>query len=227
MNLVVFDIDGTLIQYHRKRNDGAYVKALDEVFGVTVEDSWNGFISSTDSGILREIFQKRLGRNVTDSDISHFKQSMALWLEKEYSEEPFNAVPGALEAWDGLLNQPEWKMAVGTGNFEFAGRFKLASAGFGLFGIPLGTADDAETREKVLGASCHRALEVHGLERFEKIVYVGDWVWDVKAARALGWDFIGIATGEAAPMLRKAGAETILPDFKDFMLVLKALPAIP
>ncbi len=227
MNLAIFDIDGTLIQYHRKRNDGAYVKALSEVFGIAVEDSWNGYVSSTDSGILREIFQKRLGRNLLDSDISRFKQSMALWLEKEYGEEPFNASPGALEAWGGLLNHPEWKMAVGTGNFEFAGRFKLASAGFELGNIPLGTADDAEAREKVLDASHHRALEVHGLECFEKIVYVGDWIWDVKAARALGWDFIGIADDKTAPTLRKAGAETILPDFKNFISVLETLPVMP
>ena len=50
MNLVVFDIDGTLIQYHAKRNDRAYVRAVAEVFGTRIEDStdsWSGFASST------------------------------------------------------------------------------------------------------------------------------------------------------------------------------------
>lgn len=223
MNLVVFDIDGTLIQYHRKRNDGAYVKALAEVFGVTVEDHWSGYISSTDSGILREIFQKHLTQEVSASDISQFKQSMAKWLETEYGKEPFDPATGALQAWKNLSNHPEWRMAVGTGNWEFAGLFKLQSAGFELGDIPIGSADDGETREKVLEASHHRARQVHGLDRFEKIVYVGDWIWDVKAARALGWDFVGIGSGEMAPALQKAGAQVILPDFNRLLPTLAAL----
>jgi hydroxymethylpyrimidine pyrophosphatase-like HAD family hydrolase len=32
MNLVVFDIDGTLVKYHKKRNDQAFVRAVKEVW---------------------------------------------------------------------------------------------------------------------------------------------------------------------------------------------------
>lgn len=223
MKLVVFDIDGTLIRYHRKRNDGAYVKALAEVFDVKVEDSWSGYASSTDSGILQEIFQKRMGRDVSASDISQFKQSMAKWLEKEYGEEPFEAVPGALQIWDELSKHPEWRMAVGTGNFEFAGRFKLKSAGFDLSSIPFGTADDGDTREKVLETSHQKAWKHHGSRDFKKVVYVGDWVWDVKAARALGWNFIGIGSGETTQALQNAGAQIILPDFQGILQTLETI----
>lgn len=217
MKLALFDIDGTLVQYHRKRNDQAYVRALLEVFGMNVEDHWEGYVSSTDSGILQEISQKRLKREASGEEVARFKESMARWLEREYNEEPFEAAPGALWVWDELSRHTGWKMAVGTGNFEFSARFKLDSAGFDLSGIPLGTADDGNSREKVLGRAYQKACLSHGVERFEKIVYVGDWIWDLRAARSLGWDFIGIGSGETASTLRKAGADTVLPDFHELM----------
>jgi phosphoglycolate phosphatase-like HAD superfamily hydrolase len=42
---------------------------------------------------------------------------------------------------------------------------------------------------------------------------VGDGVWDVRAARELGWRFIGIAAGEQAERLREAGAGLIVPNY--------------
>jgi phosphoglycolate phosphatase-like HAD superfamily hydrolase len=58
---------------------------------------------------------------------------------------------------------------------------------------------------------------------FERIVSIGDAVWDVRAARELQWPFIGVATGPAATILRHHGATTILADFSDLSGVLTAL----
>jgi phosphoglycolate phosphatase-like HAD superfamily hydrolase len=93
----------------------------------------------------------------------------------------------------------------------------LNSAGFEIGPIPLGSADDGDTREKILKSSLHKAKAVYQAPEFDKIVYVGDWIWDVRAAKALGWKFIGIAQGEEAKALREAGAETILPDFHELL----------
>jgi phosphoglycolate phosphatase-like HAD superfamily hydrolase len=49
MNLVVFDIDGTLVQVHRKGNDSAYVQAVRSLLGVDIADSWNGFGTSAEA----------------------------------------------------------------------------------------------------------------------------------------------------------------------------------
>ena len=73
MNLVVFDIDGTLIQYHKKKNDLAYVRAVRETFGIKIEDDWASYIHSTDSGILSEIIEKNRGRSCTPEDVVLFK----------------------------------------------------------------------------------------------------------------------------------------------------------
>jgi phosphoglycolate phosphatase-like HAD superfamily hydrolase len=214
---------GTLVKYHPKRNDRAYVRAVHEIFGLTIEDHWSGYVRSTDSGILNEIAQKQFGRDATEKETAHFKQSMAKWLEAEYGDEPFEPHSGAKTLWGHLLNHGNWKTAVGTGNWDFSARFKLNSAGFEIGPVPLGSADDGNTREKILRSSLKKAEIFYQVPQFDKIVYVGDWIWDVRAAKALGWAFIGIAQGEEAQFLREAGAETILPDFNGFMLHLEGM----
>jgi phosphoglycolate phosphatase-like HAD superfamily hydrolase len=213
MKLIVFDIDGTLVKFHRKRNDQAYVRTVQEVFNLTIRDSWSGYVQSTDSGILGEIARKHLGRNVSVEEVLRFKERMARWLEKEYGKEPFEPHEGAKPLWNNLLNHEDWKIAVGTGNWEFSARFKLNSAGFEQGLIPLGSADDGESREEILESSLQKAKALYGVPAFNKVVYVGDRIWDLRAAKISGWKFIGIARGKEARALREAGAERVLPDF--------------
>jgi phosphoglycolate phosphatase-like HAD superfamily hydrolase len=212
MNLVVFDIDGTLVKHHRKR-DIAFVRAVQEVMGVTIEDSWSDYLHATDSGIFSEIFEKNKGRSCTVSDIGQFKKSMVSWLEKEYGSEPFEGVVGAKECLSGLLKDGGWTPAIATGNWEFSGGYKLKSAGIDFQDIPFASADDGVKREWILQMAFSRAKKAAHANKFGKIVYVGDWIWDVKAAQALGWKFIGIAAGEVEKAIRNAGAEQVLPDF--------------
>lgn len=213
MNLVVFDIDGTLIQYHRKRNDQAYVRAIQETFGLKIEDSWSGYIHSTDSGILSEIIEKKLERSCSPQDISNFKKSMFSFLEREYGKEPFESIPGGIECLKELSNDPNWTTAIATGNWEFSGTYKLRSAGYELGNIPVASADDGISRELILQAAHSKAEKAFKTEGFEKVVYVGDWIWDVKAAQALSWGFVGIASGDVEKTIREAGAGHVLPDF--------------
>lgn len=121
MNLVVFDIDGTLIQYHKKRNDQAYVQAVKETFGITIEDNWSSYIHSTDSGIFSEIIEKHRGRSCTPEDLVLFKKNMHPWLEREYGKEPFEGATGAKECLNEIRNDLNWTAAIATGNWEFSG----------------------------------------------------------------------------------------------------------
>jgi phosphoglycolate phosphatase-like HAD superfamily hydrolase len=61
-------------------------------------------------------------------------------------------------------------------------------------------------------SAARKAGAKHGCQ-FSAVTYVGDGVWDIKAARNLGWGFIGIASGDGAEQLRRAGAAMVLPNF--------------
>ena len=58
-----------------------------------------------------------------------------------------------------------------------------------------------------------RAASLQGISSFDSVVYVGDAIWDLKAATSLGYGFVGIGRGERAERLRLEGAEWVLADF--------------
>jgi phosphoglycolate phosphatase-like HAD superfamily hydrolase len=59
----------------------------------------------------------------------------------------------------------------------------------------------------------------------DRVVSVGDAIWDVRTATAVGWPFVGVATGARADQLRVHGVSTILADLSDVDEVTAALEA--
>jgi phosphoglycolate phosphatase-like HAD superfamily hydrolase len=55
------------------------------------------------------------------------------------------------------------------------------------------------------------------------VVLLGDGLWDVKTALALGFPFIGVGRGAAAARLEAAGARHTVADFADDDQVLRLL----
>jgi phosphoglycolate phosphatase-like HAD superfamily hydrolase len=90
---------------------------------------------------------------------------------------------------------------------------KLQAAGQSLSGFPMATSDDAFDRAEVIQVAADRAKERYGQREWSSIVYVGDGVWDLRAAKSLGIGFVGIASGGKAEAFVKAGAKHVLPDF--------------
>ncbi|HKX29104.1 MAG TPA: hypothetical protein VJ302_15525 [Blastocatellia bacterium] len=81
--------------------------------------------------------------------------------------------------------------------------------------FPAAGADDAVISEEILRIATARALTHHGREAFEKIVSIGDGLWDATTAVRLGIPFLGIGSGHRAQRLREAGANQVLEDYRD------------
>jgi phosphoglycolate phosphatase-like HAD superfamily hydrolase len=222
MELVVFDIDGTLVDRHPKDNDAAYAAAIREVLGIITPKDWDEFKTSTDSGVLNEMALAQLGRPCTDSELAAVRTSMLRWLGRIYGDDPFVANPGSRDILQRLSAQTGFRTAIATGNWEFAGRFKLANAGIRLGEEPFASADDGIYRREILSFALSRSAESGP---FTRVTYVGDWIWDVKAAQDLGWNFIGFATKETELALRQAGATNIIQSLEDLPQALAAPPS--
>jgi phosphoglycolate phosphatase-like HAD superfamily hydrolase len=100
---------------------------------------------------------------------------------------------------------------------------KLSAAGLETEGVPAAFAEDGESREEILLAATARAREFYGCESFDRVVSLGDGLWDVSAARNLGFAFVGLGGGERAAMLRDAGASHVIEDFEDYGRLLACL----
>jgi phosphoglycolate phosphatase-like HAD superfamily hydrolase len=224
MNLVVFDVDGTLTETTRVDTD-CFVRALDRVFGFKeVDTDWSVYKHVTDSGVLHEIHESRVGRGPLVSEVARFREHFVTLLTQAWHESPFAGVPGAAECLEVLSESEEYRVALATGGWRDSARLKMASAGMCYDNYPSASADDSIERETIIKLSIERAAQRHG--QFDGIVYVGDGVWDARACRNLGLPFIGIGAIEQAKRLRGEGATCVLPNFGDRELFLRHLAKV-
>ena len=218
MKLALFDIDGTLTETNEVDNE-CFVKALLASHQITdIETDWTKYNHVTDSGIVSEIFNQRLGRSPNEKDFLTFKSCFIENLNDFASKDEtlFAEVSNAKAMLENLKLEKDWAIALATGCFYDSAKLKLEKAKIDIKDFPIGTADDAISREEILQAAIEKSLKQYGQTKFEKIVSIGDGVWDVRTANNLDLDFVGIASGKRAEVLREEGANYIIKDFRDY-----------
>jgi len=215
MHLVVFDIDGTLTDTNQV-DSVCYWRAVCEVLGLAGDrPDWSGFRYVTDVGIAAEICERRLGRQPSRAEIEAIEERLVALLEAalEHEDPAAYQIPGSSEIVSALSNSSEFGVALATGGLRSSAELKLRRAGLPCASTPLASSNDAVSRENILRIAAGRAAGKYAT-KFTGFTYVGDGVWDVKAARELGWGFVGIGAGEQAERLRQAGAEIIVPQYR-------------
>jgi phosphoglycolate phosphatase-like HAD superfamily hydrolase len=228
MSLAIFDIDGTLTESVAV-DEGCFVQAFRDVLGIEkINTNWLEYNFQTDSGLALEICRKHLGRDPSDAEISCLQSRFVqlLCAAIEGTGQPMREVPGASAFLSRLEAHPGWRVAIATGGWRVSARFKLASAGLPVDVFPWASADDALDRVDILRTAIGRAREHYGRDRFEKVVYIGDGVWDVRAAKALEIGFLGLAAANKAGRLLEEGASCVLPDFSNPERVSECLDAV-
>ena len=172
-----------------------------------------------DSGITQYIFREYLQREPTFDEVLRLQRRFVALLEEAYHQEPqqFAAVPGAAKRFAALRQDPDYGVAIATGGWQLSAFLKLEKAQIDIAGLPAAFADHGITREVIIAAAMAMARGIYRQQQFSHVTYVGDGVWDVRAARQLGISFIGVAQGEKETALRAEGATAIIQDFTDFV----------
>jgi phosphoglycolate phosphatase-like HAD superfamily hydrolase len=224
MKLVMFDIDGTLTQTCQA-DETCFVQALREVFGFSdVDTDWASYPHCSDSGILEALFQRRLGRSPLLAEISTVQAHFVSLLTAATVVQPFNPVAGARDFLGSLVSSSSLAVSLASGGWECSARFKLARTGLDFPQIPAAFSDEAHAREAIMQTSLVRAAQSRSRDSFDAVTYVGDGVWDARAARNLGFRFIGISHEPAGvERLYAEGAHHVFANYLDadsFMAVL-------
>ena len=216
MNLAVFDIDGTLCRTSRV-DDLCLQEAVAATWGVhDMPTDWGAYTHSTDRAITSDLFRMKFSRDPSPDDLelvrAEFMSRLAHWADADPAL--FHATPGAGLMLSRIIDHG-WMPAIATGGWKSSAMMKLGRCGLDADSIPAAFADDAMPRSRIVEIACGRALEIHQVEAFDQIVYVGDGLWDMKAAEECRIGFLAIATGERADLFRDTGRCDVLPDFQD------------
>jgi phosphoglycolate phosphatase-like HAD superfamily hydrolase len=217
MKLVIFDIDGTLTQTSLV-DEICFTRAFADTHGLEVlADHWVDCPHVSDSGVTRHLFQYYFGRDPRDHESGAIKRRLVDLLEEHHrlDQSYFAEIPRAAETFNRLVEGRGWAKAIATGCWQPSAEMKLRAASINYHGVPGGFAEDGVARESIVGAAISRSRASYRRENFDRIVSVGDGVWDVRTAARLGLAFIGVASGARAEMLREAGAKHVIPDFED------------
>jgi phosphoglycolate phosphatase-like HAD superfamily hydrolase len=221
VDLVLFDIDGTLTQ-SQSIDTQLYLRSLSAIFGFEdVDPDWSRYRHTTDSGIVHELCAARLGRAPTAEESRAFRAHFVGAVAAHAAQHPFRQVVGAAEALGSLLRSPACCVGLATGGWGSSAHCKLLSAGIDYDALICASADDAMSRTSIMQIAIDRVIRRNG--RPDSIVYVGDGVWDARACRQLQLPLIGIAAGTQAEALRAEGACAVLPDYADMQAFLTAL----
>lgn len=227
MHLVVFDVDGTLTD--SSEVDGKCLwQATREVLRLPNDHSpWiDDLRHVTDLCIVSQHCEKRFGRPITSPEVDLIRNRLVRLLQDAppVRDSGICQIAGASEALSIVGAARGFAIAIATGCFLVSAEFKLRSAGLFDASVPLAGSDNTLSREEIMLNAARMAAQKHDVE-FSGFTYVGDGVWDVKAARNLGWNFIGIGSGERAEALRQAGAARIIPHFEPATEFLELLNA--
>jgi len=233
MRLVVFDLDGTLTRTTRV-DAACFVRACRDEFGLlTINTEWSRYRHTTDSGIAAEILEAAFGRAPTAAELTALQQRFVGYLRDTFASDPGVCTPiaGAAAAIEALRSSG-WALAIATGSWRASAELKMRHAAIPSANVPAAFADDGPARERIVQTAIARVREAHVTDGFERIVSVGDAVWDVRTARRLRLPFVGIGDGRRAQALRDEGASCVLPDFRDLARLRAALgeaqpPAAP
>ncbi len=218
--LVLFDIDGTLLQVHGAGRE-AFAACVERVFGKRDAIEYITFSGNTDLAVLRRIADVQ-GFALTDEACRSFFQALPVELERTVARAKKTLFPGVRELLQVLEADPDIVPGIVTGNIARCARIKLRQ--FDLHGhFVLGAYghEDAD-RVRIAAMAIERARRHVGPDRrIAKSVLIGDTPADIHAAQSVGATPVGVCTGAwDEARLREAGASWVLKDLSDMKSVM-------
>ena len=211
MKLLIFDIDGTLIDM--STYDGDYFEdTINMVYGISrIDKSWRKFKNATDYGILSELVMDSFGRELGFAEFLEFEAKLEETYLARVGDTKVHALTGANDFIDEVKKDASMKIGIATGNSHRIAEHKLNRADFTSADFVIASSNDSMYRDKILQRCEERAKERHNVDSFDRVIYFGDRVWDYNATKDAGYDFIGI--GKDIDELLEEGAENCLSHF--------------
>lgn len=223
MTLIIFDIDGTLL-FSNYVDSQCFADTYGEIYGKKFPTiDWSAYPHVTDHVIFNSVIQTHFGRQAAAEEIQVFQNHFVRKIEARRVSDPheFLEVPNARRFIERLLSDDRFAVGIGTGGWLAPAKVKLKHVGIPSEKLFLSAADNQPTRVHIVDEAIRLAEKKHG--KFERIVYVGDAVWDVETTREMDIPFIGIRRNGDAEALTSVGAEVVFPDYRKEECFLEAI----
>ena len=219
MPVLLFDIDGTLLQSHGVGRRSV-TAALKDLVGDVFDFSDISFSGKTDPQIFREVLEAagRCGLDTEGADPDRFAELYHAEMTTRLPQATVEALPGAVDLVRQLAEDGA-EMGLLTGNLEPIAYNKIGRIGLEQSLFPFGAfgSDDAD-RNALPAVGARRATAHLGREVDPAdLVIIGDTPRDIACAHGAGAFAVAVATGRYdASQLRDA--DLVLETLEGFSL---------
>lgn len=214
MKLIMFDIDGTLVD--SMKIDGLYfVNSLKEALDIEDFDTdWHNYPYATDICILSEIIKNKKDREIEKNEISAFISTFKSGLIKHLEQDRtiFPEIKGAVRFFKRLQGNENYGVSIATGGFRELAEVKLNKIGIDIKDIPFACSHNGLSREDIMKSAELKALEYYSVDKFSEIIYFGDALWDYKACKNMGYTFVAVTDNKEK--FRDYEIEKIISDYR-------------
>ncbi|MDM1045659.1 HAD hydrolase-like protein [Myroides sp. 1354] len=209
-NLIVFDIDGTLtntVHLHQM----AFKKGLQSIGVSTFNDAFSTYKHHTDLHIARVIYESSTGNPFLPATLHTFET----FLYEEIKQETILEINGAKKLIEKLELHTDFGVCFATGSLYQPATLKLNRIGVSFNPLQLVASNTIEERENIVNQAIHNAKQYYSTSQFDRIIAVGDGLWDLLTAKNLNLEFIGIGTSNRE-IMQANGMLTHFEDLQDF-----------
>jgi phosphoglycolate phosphatase-like HAD superfamily hydrolase len=220
--LIVFDIDGTLLQ-SIATHQLAMQQAMDASDLVHKDPEWSNYVNHTDSGVYYEAYERSFGKPPSKAECRDFEALFQTRYDGLRVASDDVEIPGAVALLRRLEASGAWLVAYATGSYRGPAEHKLQCLGVASRSSILVTASEFRTRREIVSDAVRRRLAGFEHKHHNRMISVGDGPWDARTAADLGMHFIGVASDERAQVLIELGARAVLRDFVDWPRFMNAL----
>ena len=212
--LVLFDIDKTLIGFH-KGHSLAFSKAFQDIYDVDTNIDIINHQGMTDQQIIIKVLGKNgLSESEIKSKIDSCMESMGKYFGMMANGIEMRVMEGVPE----LLEELKKRTLLGlvTGNIEPIARKKLERASLYNYFDVGGFGSDDMSRSKLVKIALEMAEKNHDFRFNDNVFLIGDTPLDINAGNEAGVKTIGVATGEYSQEdLSRASASYVVSDLSD------------
>lgn len=209
-NLLVFDIDGTLLDSENVHQIG-FINALHAIGVESVNTDWESYTHLTDSFIAKENYEIDVNRAFSNELLKRFETEFL----NQIIDCKVTQIKGANTFLQKILKETNYAVCFATGSMLQPALLKLDRAEIEYNQTVLEASNNYYTREEIVNSAIAKAKKYFQASTFKRIISVGDGIWDVKTAQNLGIEFIGIGSGNKEK-LASQGAKCHFTNFENF-----------